>query len=192
MNNTLIDAVLIDDLNNVRFLLENGAEPNIPNKYGKLPLHEAVRQGYKDTVRLLLRYGADPDMLDNDGNTSLWHVGDRVDILRLLIANGANLEFQNMKKETILHQAVLDNNEAVVRVLLYAGMDPNIQDINGDTPLHDTVVNMSPHPKIINLLLKHDADPTIRNKEGDTPSDIARSYDSYLYNFGQLLDDAPL
>jgi len=56
-----------------RALLERGADPNHRNKLGETPLHFAVRGVSEDggdgltCVRILLQYGANPDLIDNDG-----------------------------------------------------------------------------------------------------------------------------
>jgi hypothetical protein len=43
-------------------LLEAGCSPNLRNKQGHTPLHYAVRANNGDLVRLLMRFGADPDI----------------------------------------------------------------------------------------------------------------------------------
>jgi hypothetical protein len=166
---------------------------SVIRRSGYLPpetnLHDAVRQGDMELVAELLDQNIDPNELDNNGNTALWYIRDRLDILRLLIDNGADLNLQNRKGETILHGAVLSGVKKMVPILLEAGANPNIQDSEGYTALHDSVSNMTPDPDIINLLLEYGANPNIRNDDGETAVDIAQSYDSYMYNFGRLLED---
>jgi ankyrin repeat protein len=59
-------------------LLEGGADPNQVDTVGRSPLYEAVVSGREDTVRVLLQYGADPnvapsgeDLLDATRSESL-------------------------------------------------------------------------------------------------------------------------
>ena len=137
------------------------------------PLHEAVRQGYEDIVVSLLKYGADPNEIDGSGNISLWYIGNKLDILQLLIDKGVDLNFQNMEAETILHYAVTESDETMVRMLLQAGADPNIQDFNGNTPLHNSVPI---YPEMTKLLLEYNADPNITNNYEETADDISRRY----------------
>ena len=47
----------------VKFLLDSGADPNLPRKGGS-PLHEAALRGYENVARLLLEHGADPTKSD--------------------------------------------------------------------------------------------------------------------------------
>lgn len=47
-------------------LLEYGADPNVPDPgTGSTPLHDAARTGFMDTVRLLIRFNADPNATDH-------------------------------------------------------------------------------------------------------------------------------
>ena len=57
------DTVLINHLdyvepNNkiIELLLENGADPRIPDIYGKTPLRYARKHGNKETVKLIKKY----------------------------------------------------------------------------------------------------------------------------------------
>ena len=41
-------------------LLENGANPLTENRAGVSPLYVASKNGHKDVVKVLLKFGADP------------------------------------------------------------------------------------------------------------------------------------
>ena len=41
------------------YLLENGANPNLADKFGVTPLIAATRKGQRDVVVVLLQHGAD-------------------------------------------------------------------------------------------------------------------------------------
>ena len=45
--------------------------PNIRNEAGKTLLHVACEDGYFGLLELLLEYGADPNLEDNDGDTPI-------------------------------------------------------------------------------------------------------------------------
>uniref|UniRef100_A0A3B3SLY1 Cyclin-dependent kinase inhibitor 2A/B (p15, inhibits CDK4) n=1 Tax=Paramormyrops kingsleyae TaxID=1676925 RepID=A0A3B3SLY1_9TELE len=48
----------------VKLLLENGADPNKPDNTGTTPLHDAARDGFCDTVQILVQYHANLNMRD--------------------------------------------------------------------------------------------------------------------------------
>lgn len=54
----------------VKFLLENGALPNIVNLHGNSALHNAAQAHNRKIVNLLLRYGADPLLKNKKGQTA--------------------------------------------------------------------------------------------------------------------------
>jgi ankyrin repeat protein len=69
----------------VKLLLEHGANPNIQDyKYGWTPLHFAVKNCHVDVARVLLDYGADPTIRDNEGRTPLDYGSDCEEIIEEL------------------------------------------------------------------------------------------------------------
>ena len=55
-----------------KFLLENGADPNIPNGNGLTPLRLAMATKNTEIIKDLLIAGVDINQLDIDGNTALY------------------------------------------------------------------------------------------------------------------------
>ena len=56
----------------VRWLLENGADPNILDEKKRSPLHSAaIRNTYVAVVKMLLDHGAKTEAVDSDGKTAL-------------------------------------------------------------------------------------------------------------------------
>ena len=107
----------------VRLLLEAGVHPDEQDYvalYGG-PLHYACRGGYLPLVRLLLRYGADPDKCDVDDDTPLaWAVlGNQPESTRLLLEAGANPDLPDLGGFTPLDWAV-DCQDREVEQLLRA------------------------------------------------------------------------
>ncbi|KAM6910315.1 ankyrin repeat domain-containing protein 34A [Xenentodon cancila] len=72
----------------IRYLLEKGADPNIPDKSGRTALmHACAEQAGKEVVSLLLENGADPSLKDYSGSSALVHAinkGDRETLQVLL------------------------------------------------------------------------------------------------------------
>jgi len=88
----LMQAVLYGDLEAVRLLLANGADPNIHNEAGATPLMWAAADAHK--TRLLLEHGADVNARSDDGRTPLLIAAGQFgndEVLRLLLDRGADL-----------------------------------------------------------------------------------------------------
>jgi len=68
---TLLDAVCKRDVNLVRRLLAQGADPNAADEYGLAPLHVAAMLASPLLVELLLQHGADPNCTTSHGETPL-------------------------------------------------------------------------------------------------------------------------
>ena len=55
----------------IQLLLFKGAEPNLTGPAGIPPIVRAAKHGQHSIVKLLLQYGADPDIMDRKGRTAL-------------------------------------------------------------------------------------------------------------------------
>jgi ankyrin repeat protein len=76
-------------LHNVVLLLENGADPNLPNNRGETPLMHAANSDRPDLLQTLLMFGADPNSKDKNGMTVLDHAKNqnRLNAIRVLEKN---------------------------------------------------------------------------------------------------------
>ncbi|WAR20564.1 PPR27-like protein [Mya arenaria] len=81
----------------------------------------------------------------------------------------------NVAGLTPLHQAVLDGNEAAVRLLVAHGATVNKQDEDSWTPLHAACAEG--HADIAKFLLESGADRNILTDEGERPLDLVEPSD---------------
>jgi len=104
---------------------------------GDLRLVEAVKQGDKKAVGLLLNTNGDVDASQADGATPLaWAVHwDDMETADLLIRAGAHVNKANEYGVTPLSLACTNRNAPMVEMLLKAGADPNTALISGETVL---------------------------------------------------------
>ena len=115
--------------------LRDGGDPNSTSHGGMTILKQATIKGDSRTVELLLEYNADPNLgetrnrvLIHWGNTpSLFFTNRNIDVARLLLEGGADVNYMTMRYGTPLHRAAQHGYNNVVRLLLEYGADPNIK-----------------------------------------------------------------
>ena len=86
----LLYAIKNDKYNNVKKLIEHGANIEYKNNNGFSALLIASKYGYKDIVELLISHNVDINAKDYRGNTSLVYAHNS-EIVSILIENGANI-----------------------------------------------------------------------------------------------------
>ncbi|XP_008212555.1 E3 ubiquitin-protein ligase MIB1 isoform X1 [Nasonia vitripennis] len=133
---------------------------------GHTALQAASQNGHLDVIKILLRYKADVEIEDKDGDRAVHHAafGDEPAVMALLAGAGADLNARNKRRQTALHIAVNKGHAGVVRTLLELGCHPSLQDSEGDTPLHDAISKK--RDDMLALLLDHAADITLTNNNG--------------------------
>ncbi len=145
------------------------------------PLHLAAGEGNSELVLCILAAGADPNLPDNEGETSLHWAADRPSdssaTVRVLLAYGANPDARNLLGETPLHFAMTWEVVAVVQALLEGAADPNLPDNEGDTPLHRVVDRPSDSSATVKVLLAYGANPDGRDQAGRTPLHLAMTWE---------------
>ena len=127
LNDELIGAVFIGDLDQIKSLVASGANP----RQGNL-LHSAAEMGHKQVVEYLLDLIGDGEInsFDELSYTPLTYAAKKghLEVVRLLLAHGANINARDvaMAGNTPLGEAVHEGAPEVVQFLLDAGADPLI------------------------------------------------------------------
>src|SRR5262245_38385615 len=122
----LMAAALFADADMVEVLLKRGANPNLVDESGATALMWSVPDRVK--VQRLLDRGAAVDTRSETGRTALLVAASypgTVDLLRLLLARGADLRVQDRAGTTALALAVRSADVDVARFLVERGLNPD-------------------------------------------------------------------
>lgn len=129
--------------NNAMFLLNNSADPNIKNKEGETPIFLASGFREIESVKSLLRAGADPGIVDAEGRNAIFGVlespgGQKFQTVKLLTSAGADPFVIDSSGKNLFHVLVefgASNDAELVDYLLGLGVDPNTKDNSGKSAL---------------------------------------------------------
>lgn len=159
----LIIASNCNNLNVVNSLIQHGANIHLEDRYGQTALHYSITVVDHDSVtvlRSLIKNGADVNALTNDKCSPLMmsSFNGSVNVVTILVENGANMDTQNQAGDTALHYAVCAtrNSSEVVHKLLSLGAS-HLRNRKGLTPLlfasymlkHSLVEELIQRPEIM-------------------------------------------
>ena len=152
----------------VKGLLIQGADPNVPDFYGQTPLFLAVRYSYNEVARQLLAAGADPNHRDNQDSTTLFCVEasaipESDKLTDTLLSLGADPNAMNKYGNTPLFFAAISGSYNFVQNLLNRGVSACVRNMKGNTP--SSLANEKGHIKICRLLERYENEEKMRNDE---------------------------
>ena len=155
-------------------VIELGADPNIKDGEGWIPIIVSSRDGNVDAVKSLLRGGARCYVQDFAGETAMIKASRKgyTEIVKLLLRADGNLEAH--KSKSALSTASRLGHTEIMKLLLEAGTDPDSADVGFDTSLH--YASRNGHMEIVKLLLEANADPNLHSDHGQTPLQTASEY----------------
>nr|XP_017203344.1 protein phosphatase 1 regulatory subunit 12B isoform X9 [Oryctolagus cuniculus] len=196
----LHQACIDENLDMVKFLVENRANVNQQDNEGWTPLHAAASCGYLNIAEYFINHGASVGVVNSEGEvpSDLAEEPAMKDLLLEQVKKqGVDLEQSRKEEEqqmlqdarqwlnsgkiedvrqarsgaTALHVAAAKGYAEVLRLLIQAGCELNVQDYDGWTPLHAAA-----HwgvKEACSILAEALCDMDIRNKLGQTPFDVA-------------------
>lgn len=173
------------NVNVTQELIKAGAQVNSKDTYGWTPLGFAAQRGDIESIRELMKAGAEhnqaialanaknaqiveeliklgvnPNSLDYRYGSAL-HLAQNPDVVDALIKAGANVNARSNWQQTTLHTV---KNAEIARILIKAGADVNAKTPHSDTPLHTASSAETAH-----IFIAAGADLNATNNEGDTP-----------------------
>ena len=128
----------------VKLLLEAGADPDVQQEDGQVPLHCAGLSGAgpdrREIVSLLCGAGSTKHIntQDVDGRPPIFDFLDDSECLEILVNHGARLELADNEGKTLFHHACIQDESHALRTVLDLGVDPGtatVKDRDGNTPL---------------------------------------------------------
>lgn len=154
-------AVKNGHLKTIKLLLKNGCDFSVVNdETGMLPLHHAVEGGHVDVVKLILQSNCSVFGKTNGGNTVL-HLATSLELVRLLVEQGADIHARNCCSKTPLHAAAGKGLSDTVNFLLDQGAHVNAADDAGYSPLFDALCNG--HGDAAKVLISRNCDLKMRS-----------------------------
>ncbi|MFH2134682.1 MAG: ankyrin repeat domain-containing protein [Pseudomonadota bacterium] len=118
-------------LSQARFHVSEPVETDInrPLANSITPLMYAAQTGDLDAIRSLLKRGADPALLNTDGNGALWFAcfSNSEECVAELIKAGAPLDTQNVNGATALIYCASASKAPLVKLLLEAGANTKLK-----------------------------------------------------------------
>ena len=158
------------------------------------PLIIAAHIGHLNSVKILLRYGADIEArgtlkIENDvieGCTPLWAAAasGHLNVVKLLIERNADVDGRTSTDSTPLRVAACEGNLDVVRCLVESGANVNARAIIENTPL--MVACYRGHLSVITYLINEGAFVDLPDKDGNTALHYA-ARGGHLETVSQLL-----
>jgi uncharacterized protein len=197
-NFPLIEAIQARHFEVVKFLVENGMNPNKQTSTTSFPLFEACKLARMEFVKYFLELGCDPnEKHEKTGSTCLMEAAkkDLSEICQILLQYGADMnlmdksnhtplyyaiqkQFPNVVKlllntddsELFLNQALRLYKTEIIKILIYSGFEINEQDSNGDSTLMLTIRN---HPNLCSLLMERGVNIFLRNNKNENAMMLA-------------------
>ena len=161
----------------LRAMIDYGANVNGTNSELETALTVACSKGYEDGISTMLNAGADPNIVDADGDTCLYKAVFQEcskDVLQTMVDLGANVNAINGEHDTALSVACSKGHEDAISIMLNAGADPNIIDAGGDTCLHNAVFQDCSR-EVLQAMLEHGAKMNATNGYHETALSVACS-----------------
>jgi ankyrin repeat protein len=135
-------AAYRDNLDMVKFFVENGCDINLKNKSGFTPLHIACENGNKPIVSYLLQKNANMYIEDNNERIPIFIaiVNKHCHIVKSFLENRYNINYLSSNEITCTHVSIYSCNFNIAELLIKNNADINLFDSEGLNMLHVAII----------------------------------------------------
>ena len=151
-------------------IIEQGVDANYMNHRGDTALIRAYSTAQTESVNVLLEKGADPNIVNSSGFSSL-HAAAAGNCPSKTVQEISkckiDLDAKDKDGRTALLLACMHRQQETVQVLLEAGSNPNIRDNNGQTSLMKAAISGC-RKKVIQAIIDRGNDVNATSKYNDT------------------------
>ena len=170
----------------VQTLIDNGADCNAVNNVGRTPLSVAVTDAKCpiNIIESLVSFGAQIDLPDDDGSTPLLSAaasGHKAAV-KFFLENNASVFHINKEGKSALHLCCKEGKSSVIPLIVKAGIDINLADCSGRTPLMYAVEDF----EVTKAILKFG--PDVNRVDGNLWSALMWSVTRYADNQADIAE----
>ena len=168
-------AIKNQNLEVIKVLLANGADPNHKEKYDYIipSLDQALETGNLKIIQMLLENGANEkylftEALESDALKSS-DATNSFAIIEMLLKYDVEVNVKDDEDMTPLHHAIINiGNEGIASLLIGFGADINAKDDLLNTPLLLAYLYRGRNLKLIKLLMENGANPNLKDDENNS------------------------
>lgn len=146
------------------FLINNGADANIVFSDNNYPLQSAFEQEMWETINALIKNGVDLykeiayihpiAKIELTDPLAFWAASNgNEELIKLILDNGFNINYQNKKGHTLLHRSLISLSNEMIIYLIENGANLKLKDEDNETPL-EVAISIGNIDKI-KLLLRY-------------------------------------
>jgi len=170
----LHDAACLEDIHQIRNLLEKGFPVDCSDLHGSSSLMWAASQGRERSVKFLVDCGAYINFQNSCGETPLFKAveNSHISIVQYLAQLGANVNIPNIDGVTPLHIACSMGVTDIVTLLVKYGAFVHAEDDEGDTCLH-YAVREGKEDVVLFIVIIAPQLANAANVDGETALDLA-------------------
>ena len=164
----LADCIKLNDTWKITKALKSNGGINKADPEGDTPLMLAALYGNAETMRWMLKKGADPNGKNSEDETALmWAIHD-LEKIKILLGHGADINARTKSGNTALLLAAVGSSQfETVSFLLQNGADPLVKNKRNETPLIRAAIFGD--TATLGLLIRNGNDVNAIDSNGFTP-----------------------